>query len=183
MEDLLQNAFTFNIAFDESLKGDCVHSISVSIEMRVLWQLPDALDWKEFCLDRAKHVVAADAFMLLSRLTGKPREKLCVFLCVDGLEKLETESKTTRPEYQRGLGSLCSALCASSCWVTVVVSSTISRPFFKTLGSSSRRALPLQTEKLSRQTVQGDIFAEFGHEDLVRILIDDMGEPSKYCTK
>eukprot|EP00644_Phytophthora_capsici_P001142 jgi/Phyca11/129711/e_gw1.86.23.1 len=175
---LLQNAFTFNIAFDKETPHEAgsFSSAAELIGTRMLYQLQDTLKWDPFVQEKSRHSVPSDVMDKLSKILGTRHKDMCVILCVDGMEKLSHENGGKDCEFYKVLTVLSYLIGTSKCWVIAICSATIYSPVKNFLLSSPQWAYEVPTAILSRPTVEGeDIFATFNGDQLIELLIDDMG--------
>lgn len=173
---MLQNAFTFNVAFEEQSHADSFADASLAIGTRMLYQLQDLHPWETFRLNPANHLTPSSVFSRLGRLKGLPPHQLCVILCVDNLDNLDLQSGNSASQFHYGLGTLCDLVNASKCWVLATASATSYKPVDNFFSMSSQWHLHLQPAMLARPKIQGeDVFLGYGSDALVQLLVDDMG--------
>ncbi|KAE9013785.1 hypothetical protein PF011_g8333 [Phytophthora fragariae] len=179
MDELLQNAYTFKVTFENGTTDN--YGISGPCEMigtRMLYQLQDSLAWMAFAGQRTFHLDPSQAMTKLSEITGTALRKMCVILCVDNLQKLQHEAGSKNSQFYSAYATLCDLVNASKCWVIAIFSVTISQPLDVFLMVSPQWTEKLQTTSLKRPTINGaDVFGTFnnGKGPLMQLLVDDMG--------
>ncbi|KAI9994773.1 hypothetical protein PInf_011604 [Phytophthora infestans] len=179
MKQLLRNAYTFKITFENGTTDN--YGLSDPRKMmgtRMLYQLQDSVVWEEFLLDHANHVIPTQVLSKLSTITGTDSSQMCVILCVDSLQKLQHEPGSKRSEFYTAFASLCGLVNASKCWLIVICAATITQPVDEFLAVSPQWREMLQTTSLERPKINGrDVFDTFndGNEALTQLLVDDMG--------
>lgn len=179
MKQLLQNAFTFNVTFENGTTESVDFAQpSMAIGTRMLYQLrvPESVKWGEFITPPAHHVTPTQVLKKLMQITGDQPRKKCVILCVDSLQKLQHEPGSKTSTFYRALEALCDLVNSSDCWVVAIGSATIYQPVKEFLASSPQWRVLLPTARLSRpKFLTTDVFEAFGNEDLTQLLINDMG--------
>lgn len=101
---------------------------------------------------------------------------MCVILCVDGMQKLSHETGSRTSEFYSALDALSDIVNAAKCWVIAICSATIYSPVNEFLAGSSQWRYKVPTAILSRPRVQNvDVFAGFDGDELIQLLIEDMG--------
>ncbi|KAE9345569.1 hypothetical protein PF008_g8694 [Phytophthora fragariae] len=160
MDELLQNAYTFKVTFENGTTDN--YGISGPCEMigtRMLYQLQDSLAWMAFAGQRTFHLDPSQAMTKLSEITGTALRKMCVILCVDNLQKLQHEAGSKNSQFYSAYATLCDLVNASKCWVIAIFSVTISQPLDDFLMVSPQWTEKLQTTSLKRPTINGaDVF-------------------------
>ncbi|KAI9994778.1 hypothetical protein PInf_011609 [Phytophthora infestans] len=179
MKQLLRNAYTFKITFENETTDN--YGLSDPRKMmgtRMLYQLQDSVDWATFCGNAANQVFPAGVLSKLSTITGTDPSQMCVILCVDSLQKLQHEPGSKRSEFYTAFALLCGLVNASKCWLIVICAATITQPVDEFLAVSPQWREMLQTTSLERPKINGrDVFDTFndGNEALTQLLVDDMG--------
>ncbi|KAL3667567.1 hypothetical protein V7S43_007121 [Phytophthora oleae] len=177
MMRLLETAFTFKVTFENgTTKRFQFSNPEQAIGTRMLYQLQNELAWTDFAEDTSRHCKPNEVIAKLSKITDTPERDMCVILCVDSMQKLKHENGSKDSEFYEAMGALSDLVNSSKCWVIVVFSATIFSPVDEFLAESAQWRYQVPTAVLSRPTVYGeDIFAAFDGNELVALLIDDMG--------
>ncbi|KAL4094494.1 hypothetical protein PRIC1_010155 [Phytophthora ramorum] len=181
MVGLLQNAFTFNVTLENGTGSGYFTNPSLAIGTRMLYQLQNSLKWATFYQEPAHHLDASAVLAKLCQVKGISSRDLCVILCVDSLQKLGHQAGSKASPFYQAIATLCDLVNASDCWVIAIASATIYQPVNEFLSDSSQWHSYLHTTRLSRSTIKGeDVFQGLGDEDLVQLLVDDMGGFGRY---
>ncbi|KAL3667564.1 hypothetical protein V7S43_007118 [Phytophthora oleae] len=142
----------------------------------MLYQLQDSMDWESFSQDKSRHCGTSQAIAKLSEVTGTGQRDMFVILCVDNMQNLKYDMRTKTSGFYFGLGVLSGIVNASRCWVIAICSATVSSPVNNFLTGSSQWIYQVPTATLSRLTIEREhIFAAYEGNELIELLIDDMG--------
>ncbi|TMW69237.1 hypothetical protein Poli38472_001393 [Pythium oligandrum] len=184
MQAMLRDALVFKISFS---REEVYWPVTSTVGSRMLYQLQDAHEWSFFSRFTERHMTPEHALSLLSQQLEKPRDEMCVILCVDDLQCLAqgTYNGSQMDDMEDGeelflktMSSLSLLVNESKCWVTVICASTSFTPMYEYQVRTSQWRVDVPTRSLTHPMVNGvSIFDEFSMEDprLMDVLIDDMG--------
>lgn len=172
LSTLLQNAFVFNVTFENGtrLVGAEGSNPSQHIGTRMMWQLhrdTSGHSWEDFWTK--KQYTIGEALSELSRVTGTPRKAQCVMVLVDGMQHLDHTPGDVTSVLSSALSTLANFVNAGPEFFIAVAAATIHTSMEDYLRNSKQNRVHLTPSRL-------DGFKIFPNPNrLERMLIGDMG--------
>ena len=168
----VQQAYVFNVTFENGTSTDDFDSPDFAIGTRMLWQMArqDGDTWSKFYNDPTYRVSVGKALDLLAKAVKKPLQELTVFLLVDGLQKLEHSPQNRDSKFSRAMQTVASLVNASGGpFVIGCCAATVYAPVADVLHTS-----PQWREYLTPPPLNGRAVLE-SKDPVVGVLVDDMG--------
>lgn len=168
LQQLVNNLFCFNVSFENGTADNPEpFDPSKVIGTRMMYQLQAGFRWDQF---RARYsFTITDAIMKLAALTSQEPSKMCVVLCIDGMQKLDHRPKSRKSQFYKTMSAICSAVNAHHAFVIAICSATVYNAVSDVLSSSAQRRVSLIPPAVDpKPIIQSD-------DELIVLLASDMG--------
>jgi hypothetical protein len=172
LQDLVESAYVFKISFENgTINNPEPFNSSIALGTRMLFQMQNMFRWDEFISFPEFLKTPESVIKLLADLESKNISDICVILEVDGLQKLDhIQGKKSTPLYEV-IASIAQLINSSECFAIGICAATVFSALEDVLSDSPQRRMFLEPPVIN----PSEIFNEFKHDDLVRLLSGDMG--------
>jgi hypothetical protein len=168
LNNIVNQSYCFKLSFEN---GTCTNpepfNASVAIGTRMMYQLQSECKWAEFHQNFTFTI--PEAIRELARITGKELSKICIILCIDGLQKLDHQLGSKSSPFYNTISAICEVINDGSVFFIAICSATVYHAANDILASSPQRRVPLIPPALDPKMIFNC------DDDLTLLLASDMG--------